>query len=341
MKTNVELSGGKPRANVLDFSARTETEQVVTLIRPVGGWHLPNFRELWDYRGLMFHFILRDIKVRYKYTILGIGWAVLQPFLMMMVFVTFFSLVRSGGGENYPLLIYTGIMPWLFFSSATIAAANSIVHSEHLITRIFFPRLVTTFASVGVYLVDFTIAFGLLLGLLWYFRVVPVVWIIAMPLVALLFTFAALSIGITLAALNVTYRDFRLVIPFMMQLWFFATTVTFLPPKEVKHVEPEHQPGYEYALDFAAGSTEEPVQDPEVQRQLQEAREHEEEVKARYEFLLFANPLASLMVTFRATILGGAVPWLQLGCSMGFFVLLFLIGSFYFHRVEDKFADII
>jgi lipopolysaccharide transport system permease protein len=318
---------------------RAPSHDELTVIRPMGGWKFVDFRELWNYRGLIFNFIWRDIKVRYKHTILGIGWAVVQPLMMMIVFTTYFSAIRVGGAVTMPysLFVYSGILPWFFFSSATVAAGNSIVHSEHLITKIYFPRMVATVASAGVYVVDFIIAFCVLLGLIFVYvargaeNVAIQTSILLVPLVLAMFAFAALSIGILLAALNVTYRDFRLVIPFALQMWFFTTPVIFLepPPPATSTAVPK-----QIAASLSPGTEPGKIWTEEVNQDLTRTRN-------RHEFLMYTNPLCSLIVTFRATVLGGAVPWQPLGVSMGLLAVVFVIGSVYFHRVEDRFADII
>jgi lipopolysaccharide transport system permease protein len=308
----------------------------VTVIRPAGGWKVADFQELWSYRGLVFNFIWRDIKVRYKHTALGIGWAVVQPLMMMLVFTSYFSALHQAGAHSvpYPLYVYAGVASWFFFSAATVAASGSIVHSEHLITKIYFPRMVATVASVGVYVVDFVIAFGLLLGLILFYHVRGVpnagvsVTVVLVPIVLALFGFAALSVGILLAALNVTYRDFRLVIPFALQMWFFMTPVIFLePPPPPPRPEVSEIPG-------RAGAPAGRVYTESIHQDVAHAQN-------RHDLLLYANPLCSLIMTFRATVLGGTVPWGPLGVALAEFVVIFVVGSLYFHRVEDRFADII
>ncbi len=318
---------------------RTSPHEIITVISPAVGWKFVDFRELWDYRGLIFNFIWRDIKVRYKHTFLGVGWAVLQPFMMMIVFTAYFSSIKIGGSSTVPyaLFVYSGIVAWFFFSAATVATGNSIVQSEHLITKIYFPRMVSTVASAGVSVVDFLIAFVVFLGLLvWYVyrgaENVSFGWsLLLVPLALAMFAYAALSMGILLAALNVTYRDFRLVIPFALQMWFFTTPVIFLePPGPVVQTGEAHP----FTVQTANGPT---------SGKLWLENVHQEQTRARnrHEFLLYANPLYSMIMAFRATVLGGPVPWLALSLSMAFFTVIFIVGSLYFHRVEDRFADII
>jgi lipopolysaccharide transport system permease protein len=334
MSTKVEVPV-KMRGKRAEFSRPEKSAvQPLTVIRPSTGWKVISLGELWDYRALILNFIWRDVKVRYKHTVLGVGWAVLQPFMMMLVFASYFAIIHPPG-ENalpYPVFIYSGIMPWIFFSSATIAAGGSIVHSEHLITKIYFPRLVATVASVGVYVVDFVIAFLLFMALMLYFGRTPTWgWLLA-PVVLAMFALAALGVGINLAALNVTYRDFRLVVPFMMQLWFFATPIIFLQP-----VDPALKPHHDEdaAVRYLDNEDHTPYSHESISQQ-------EQKTLARHRVLLLYNPMYSMIITFRAAILGEpAVPWMYLGISLSVFLVLLLVGSVYFHRVEDKFADII
>jgi lipopolysaccharide transport system permease protein len=198
--------------------------------------------------------------------------------------------------------------------------------------------MVATVASVGVYVIDFIIAFGVLLALIGYYvyqgaeNVAIPPSILLVPFVLALFAFAALSIGILIAALNVTYRDFRLVIPFALQMWFFTTPVIFLEPPRIP--PPPLNVTHEIALDSSGGRVVGILHTDFINQDETRARN-------RHVFLMYANPLCSLIVTFRATVLGGEVPWGPLGVSMAILTTIFLIGSVYFHRVEDRFADII
>src|SRR5438105_847169 len=198
-------------------SAASEApEQPVTLICPPSGWQLVNVRELWQFRDLLYFLAWRDVKIRYKQTVLGAAWAVLQPAMMMVVFTIFFS--RMGGlssGETpYPLFVLAGLLPWTFFATAVANAGNSVVGSERLITKIYFPRLAIPFASVGAAVVDFAVACGLLLALMLAYGQPPTVSFLLAPVVFGAIVVTAAGIGTMLAALNVAYRDFRYVIPF-------------------------------------------------------------------------------------------------------------------------------
>ncbi|MGH7194775.1 MAG: ABC transporter permease, partial [Candidatus Saccharimonadales bacterium] len=203
-----------------------------TLIRPVRGWRWFNARELWDYRELLYFLAWRDVKVRYKQTVLGAAWAVLQPALMMVVFSIFFGRMAhvDAGGLPYPLFVFCGLLPWTFFAGAVANAAGSVVGSERLITKIYFPRVAIPFASVAAGLVDFAVAFSMLLALMLWYRVTPTWNLFLVPPLVFLFTLAALGVGTMLAALNVAYRDFRYVVPFLVQLWMFATPTVYMQP---------------------------------------------------------------------------------------------------------------
>ncbi|HWB11862.1 MAG TPA: ABC transporter permease [Pirellulales bacterium] len=202
----------------------------LTLIRPETGWQAIGWRELWRYRELLYFLAWRDVKVRYKQTALGAAWAILQPALMMVVFTIFFGRLAQvdSGGLPYPLFAFLGLLPWTFFATAIASAGNSVVGSERLITKVYFPRLLIPFASVGAALVDLAVACSMLVVLLVWYGVPPSWgWLLAPGVLALL-TLAALGAGALLAALNVAYRDVRYVIPFLVQLWMFATPTVYM-----------------------------------------------------------------------------------------------------------------
>jgi lipopolysaccharide transport system permease protein len=211
--------------------ARTGTEHGETVIGPPRGWQLINFRELWQFRELIYFLVWRDVKVRYKQTLLGVAWTVLQPAMMMVVFTLFFS--RVGGFKDdtvaYPVFVLCGLLPWTFFSAGLVAAGNSVVGSERLITKVYFPRLAVPFSAVGSALVDFVLAFGLLLVVMLFYGELPSRSVLLVPLLLLPIGLAAAGFGTLLAALNVAYRDVRYVIPFLVQLWIFATPAVYMP----------------------------------------------------------------------------------------------------------------
>jgi lipopolysaccharide transport system permease protein len=204
--------------------------RISTVIEPPHGWQLVNVAELWRYRELLGFLIWRDVKVRYKQTLLGAAWAILQPAMMMVVFTVFFSRLAKvpAGDMPYPLFVFAGLLPWTFFSTSIANAANSVVGSERLITKIYFPRLSIPFASVGAAVVDFCMATGLLLVLMLWYGHLPGPSLLLAPVLMLIIGLAATGVGTLLAALNVAYRDFRYVVPFLVQLWMFATPSIYM-----------------------------------------------------------------------------------------------------------------
>jgi lipopolysaccharide transport system permease protein len=186
-------------------------------------------RELWGYRELLRFLIVRDIKVRYKQTVLGGLWAVLQPFMNMVVFTIFFGHFAKipSDGLPYPIFVYAALLPWQFFCSGVGSSGNSLVASSHLISKVYFPRMIIPAASLGAGCLDFLIAFIILVLMMIYYSIYPGVGVFLFPFLMVLVASASLGVGMILAALNVAYRDFRYVIPFLVQLWLFATPVIY------------------------------------------------------------------------------------------------------------------
>ncbi len=201
----------------------------VLLIRPKKGLVALNLREIWAYRELLYFLVWRDIKVRYKQTALGAAWAVIQPVMTMVVFSVFFGRLAKvpSDGLPYPVFAYTALLPWQLFAFALTESSNSLVGSQNLITKVYFPRLVIPLASVLAGVVDFLIAFVVLLGLMLYYGIRPTTAVVWLPLFVLLALATALSVGLWLSALNVKYRDVRYTIPFLTQFWMFATPVAY------------------------------------------------------------------------------------------------------------------
>jgi lipopolysaccharide transport system permease protein len=202
-----------------------------SVIRPPTGWQLINVRELWQFRELLFFLVWRDVKVRYKQTVLGVAWAVLQPAMMMVVFTLFFGRVAGFKDEEvaYPVFVLCGLLPWTLFTTGLVGAGNSVIGSERLITKVYFPRLAVPFAAVGAAFVDFLMAFALLFVVMAFYQVSPSWSVVLAPLALALIALAAAGFGTLLAALNVAYRDVRYVIPFLVQLWIFATPSVYMP----------------------------------------------------------------------------------------------------------------
>jgi len=211
------------------LAERTSAESVRTVIEPSRGWAALRLREVWEYRELLFFLVWRDIKVRYKQTALGATWAVLQPFLTMVVFSIFFGSLAKipSDGIPYPIFAYTALLPWQLFAHALTESGNSLVGNRQLITKVYFPRLVIPISAVLAGLVDFAIAFGVLLCMMFYYGIVPTAAILTLPLFLVLATATALAVGLWLSALNVEYRDVRYTIPFLTQFWLFATPIAY------------------------------------------------------------------------------------------------------------------
>ena len=198
-------------------------------IAPSRGWVSLKLRELWEYRELLYFLVWRDIKVRYKQTALGASWAIIQPFMTMVVFSLFFGhLARMpSDGLPYPIFTFAALVPWAFFANGLNQSSNSLVGSSNLITKVYFPRLIVPLASVFSGIVDFLIAFGVLLGMMLYYGLVPTLNILWLPLYVLLALVTSLGVGLWLSALNVEYRDVRYIIPFITQFWLFATPIAY------------------------------------------------------------------------------------------------------------------
>jgi len=197
--------------------------------KPSGGWAWPKFRELWEYRELLFFFVWRDIKVRYKQTVLGALWAIIQPFFTMVVFSLFFGRLAKIPSDNlpYPIFSYSALVPWTFFANALTQASNSLVVSANMIKKIYFPRLTLPIATVLAGIVDFVLAFIVLLGMMLYYHLVPTVNIIWVPLFLLLALITSLGMSLWLSAMNVQFRDVHYTIPFLTQAWLFVTPIAY------------------------------------------------------------------------------------------------------------------
>ncbi|OGN75965.1 MAG: phosphate ABC transporter permease [Chloroflexi bacterium GWB2_49_20] len=200
-----------------------------TVIEPPKGWAALELGELWKFRELLFFLTWRDIKVRYKQTALGAAWAILQPVLTMVVFsIIFGGLARlPSEGIPYPIFTFTALLPWQLFAFALTQSSNSLVGSQNLISKVYFPRLVVPFSSVLAGVVDFGIAFLVLVGLMAYYGIGLTPAALLLPVFLLLALTSALAIGLWLSALNVKYRDIRYVVPFLTQFWMYATPIAY------------------------------------------------------------------------------------------------------------------
>ena len=214
-------------------SFRLPSEPLV-VIQPSKRWSLLSFKDIWAYRELLFFLTWRDVKVRYKQTLLGAAWAILQPLFMMIIFTIFFGKLAGVGsaGIPYPLFALAGLVPWTFFANAITASGNSLVGSAHLITKVYFPRLIVPAAAIVAGLVDFMLSFALLCLLMIFYRVPLTAQVLFVPVLVLLTSLFALGVGTWMSALNVKYRDVRFALPFVIQLWLFVSSV-ILPSSAV------------------------------------------------------------------------------------------------------------
>lgn len=280
-------------------------EEVVYL-RPSRGWAALNLKDLWRYRELAFFLIWRDVKVRYKQTLLGAAWAIIQPFFTMVVFTIFFNRLAKVPSDNlpYPIFSYTALLPWGLFTKALSDAGRSMVASRSMITKVYFPRLVIPVASVLSGLVDFGIAFLVLLGMMVYYNVLPggqyhivptaAVW--TLPLFLLLALITALGVGLWFSALNVIYRDVNYILPFITQFWLFITPIAY--PASM--------------------------------------------IPEKWKLIYALNPMTGVVEGFRWALLGAdTAPGLMLIVSSAIAIVVLISGLFYFRRMERTFADMI
>ncbi len=201
----------------------------ITIIRPENNWLALNLADLWRYRELVYFMTWRDIVVRYKQTLLGAGWAILRPFLTMVVFSIFFGELAKVPSEGvpYPIFTYTALLPWELFATALSVASRSLVQNSHMITKVYFPRLILPLAAILAGVVDFLIAFVILIVMMAYYGIVPTSAVWTLPLFLLLTLITSLGVGLWLSALNVLYRDVGYVTPFLTQFWLFITPIAY------------------------------------------------------------------------------------------------------------------
>ena len=283
-----------------------KSQDEIIYLRPTRGWSALNLRDLWRYRELIYFLIWRDIKVRYKQTALGAGWAIIQPFFTMVVFTIFFGRLAGVPSEGvpYPIFSYTGLLPWGLFTKALSDAGRAMVSNRAMITKVYFPRLVIPLASVLSGLVDFSIAFVVLIGMIVYYNNVPGEYgtisitpaIVTLPLFILLVLVTALGVGLWLSALNVKYRDINYILPFLTQFWLFITPVAY--PASM--------------------------------------------VPEEWQWLYALNPMTGVVEGFRWALLGtSSAPGPMLAISTAISILLLISGLFYFRRMERTFADMV
>lgn len=211
-----------------DAAALTSDSLTLRIAPPKGWWDL-HLGELWQSRELVYFFVWRDIKIRYKQTAIGAAWAVLQPFLAMVVFTLFFGKLAHipSGGIPYPVFYYSALLPWLYFAASLQAATNTIVENQRVITKVYFSRLALPISSVLSGLMDFGVGFVLFLFMMIYYGIRPGIPLLLFPCFLLLAVLTALGVGLWLSAMNAIYRDVRYVVPFLVQFWLFASPVAY------------------------------------------------------------------------------------------------------------------
>jgi homopolymeric O-antigen transport system permease protein len=284
------------------LNAAAPANAPAVIIQPSRGWVGLRLRELWAYRELLYFLIWRDVKVRYKQTILGAAWAVIQPLAQMIVFTLFLGRLANvtGDAENYPLFVFAGLLPWTLFAGGIASASGSVVGSQQLVTKVYFPRLIIPMGAVVAGVVDFAIGFVLLLAMIPFFPggASPGWGILFVPVLTLGLLVASLGFGTLLAALVVAYRDVRYIMGFLMQLWMFATPTIYLEADKLP-------------------------------------------VGPTGRSLLPLNPAYGYVYNFRQAVLGGEFDYRALLISTAVSLVMLVVGCLYFRRVERSFADII
>lgn len=281
-----------------------QDQDEVIILKPTQGWSALNLGDLWRYRELIYFLIWRDIKVRYKQTALGAAWAIIQPFFTMVVFTIFFGKLAKVPSDNvpYPIFSYTALLPWGLFAKALSDAGRSMVANRSMITKVYFPRLVIPLASVLSGLVDFGIAFLVLIGMMVYysytgqFEFVFSWALLTLPFFLLLALITALGVGLWLSALNVIYRDINYILPFLTQFWLFITPIAY--PSSM--------------------------------------------IPTSWQMIYALNPMAGVVEGFRWALLGvDTAPGPMLAVSTTIAIILLITGLFYFRRMERTFADMV
>lgn len=264
------------------------------------------WKDLWNYRGLFYFLSWRDVLVRYKQTVIGVLWSVLRPLITIVIFTVVFNKLgdfSADGGVPYAIMVCAGMLPWQFFSNAFSESANSLIANSNLLTKVYFPRLIVPASSVIVSIIDFFISFIILIGLFIFYQYSPGWKIIFLPVFLLLATITAMGSGLFISALNVKYRDFRYIIPFIVQFGLYVSPVGF-------------------SSSMVYGS---------------------EKIPMAVKYIYSMNPMVGVIDGFRWAILGGQVNFFMPGFIISVFVSLFLLfyGIYYFRKTERGFADII
>jgi lipopolysaccharide transport system permease protein len=260
------------------------------------------WRDIWQYRELFYILSWRDIKVRYKQTVVGAAWGIIRPLLTMLVFTFVFGKVANlavKNGPPYPIVVFAGLLPWQFFSAALDAASNSMIGNVNLISKVYFPRMIVPASSVITSLVDLGISFGLLALMMLYYRFIPPIQVIFLPLFVLLAFLISFGVGLFVTALNVRFRDFRYIIPFVIQFGIYVTPV-----------------GYSSTVI---------------------AQKYSDQTR----FWFSLNPMVGVIDGFRCCIVGEPMYWPGFFLSLGVMLFFLWLGIWYFRKTEKSFADLI
>lgn len=284
----------------------SQSQEHILVIKPSRGWVPVDFGEVWQHRELAFMLAYREILIRYKQSVLGAAWAVIQPLTTMVVFTVLFSLLLGRGnlptanGIPYAVSTYCALLPWQLFAQSVGRASTSIVSNQGLISKVYFPRLIIPLAPVLAALVDFGVAFVVLIGLMLWYGITPGLGVLMLPALVLLAIAAALGSALLLAAVNTIYRDIQYVVPFLVQLLMYLTPVLYSAESVLKT-----QPQW-------------------------------------VKFIYFLNPMTGVVEGFRWALLGTPPPNLEILALSVAVVFVLLVGSmFYFKRIERQFADVI
>ena len=292
-----------PAAPIVSQTAELETTSIV--INGGQKWSDLRLGELWEYRELLFFFLWRDIKVRYKQTFLGVAWAILQPLLTVIVFTVFFGrMIGNKASTNipYPLFAFTGLLIWNFFSHGISESSNGLVSAANLLKKVYFPRLLIPLSGVLSGIVEFLLTFLILIAMSFYYHVTPSLGLLFVPLILAATSLTALGVGMWMSALNVQFRDVRYIIPFFIQLGLFVTPVIYSASSVETRLQSMGLPGWIYGL----------------------------------------NPMAGAVEAFRWAVFGQARPPLSLlGTSAAVATVLVITGGLYFLRMERTFADVV
>ena len=277
-------------------------EPVVT-IEPGKTWSVLYLRELWTHRELLYFLTWRDLKVRYKQTALGVAWVVMQPLMMTIIFTVFLGKLARvpSDGSPYPLFVFAGMLPWIFVSGSIIASGNSLVGNSNLITKVYFPRIMIPAAMVCGRLFDFLVSLIVFGGVLFYYDVGLTKGLLMLPVLAVLMTILALSIGMWAAAVNVKFRDVSVALPVLVQLWMFTSPVVYPSGIVLSH----------------------------------------NNIRPIFRWLYTLNPMVGIIDNFRAAVLGNPFNWPALLSAAVITFVLFIYASYEFRRLETTFADLI